>query len=46
MTQKLCHANCIYSIDGHCRLEYRDTAWKVSCIHYEGHAINAVEKTL
>ena len=35
MTNKLCNAHCLYSIDGRCRLENRGGILKVSCAHYD-----------
>ncbi|HWQ73337.1 MAG TPA: cleavage protein [Desulfitobacteriaceae bacterium] len=34
MTGKLCASNCLYAIDGHCRLEHRHGERTPICPHY------------
>ena len=36
MTRKLCTANCLYAVDGRCRLEHRLGERQQICPHYEG----------
>jgi len=35
MTQKLCIANCLFAIDGRCRLEHRRGDLTGMCPYYE-----------
>lgn len=34
MSGKLCTCNCLYAIDGHCRLERRSGENKATCPNY------------
>ncbi|MFZ3100990.1 MAG: cleavage protein [Desulfitobacteriaceae bacterium] len=36
MTQKLCTTNCLFVVDGRCRLEHRHGEQLAICPHYEG----------
>ena len=38
MTQKLCTSNCLFVVDGRCRLEHRYGERLAVCPHYEGSA--------
>ncbi|MDA8228785.1 MAG: cleavage protein [Desulfitobacterium hafniense] len=40
MTRKLCTSNCLYSIDGRCRLEHRHGEKGPICPYHEGHTIS------
>lgn len=42
MTQKLCNANCLYAVDGRCRLEHRHRERGTVCSHYESYFFNSL----
>lgn len=40
MTQKKCTANCLFHVDGRCRLEHRHGEKTPVCPHYLGQGIS------
>lgn len=40
MTQKICAANCLYHVDGRCRLEHRQGEKTAFCPHYAGQGVS------
>ncbi|MHB8126417.1 MAG: cleavage protein [Desulfitobacteriaceae bacterium] len=47
MTKKLCTSNCLYAVDGRCRLEHRyGERFAAVCPHYEGYLRHANSTTV
>lgn len=40
MTRKPCAANCVYFVDGRCRLEHRPIERKPVCPYFDGQAMS------
>lgn len=40
MTQKICISNCMFHVDGRCRLEHRQGERTPVCPHYVGYGMS------